>query len=75
MSSSQPQQGTTYTCPMHHEIQRNQPGDCPTCGMHLVPTTEQHPAQTYSCPMHPEIRRNQPGDCPTCGMHLVPVQD
>lgn len=25
-----------YTCPMHPEIIRDAPGDCPICGMHLV---------------------------------------
>lgn len=25
-----------YTCPMHPEIIRNKPGNCPICGMHLV---------------------------------------
>jgi Cu+-exporting ATPase len=29
--------GTLYTCPMHPEIVRNAPGDCPLCGMALVP--------------------------------------
>ncbi|MFH1093666.1 MAG: copper-translocating P-type ATPase [Candidatus Omnitrophota bacterium] len=24
-----------YTCPMHPEIERDKPGDCPKCGMHL----------------------------------------
>ena len=28
--------GTSYTCPMHPEIVRNAPGDCPLCGMALV---------------------------------------
>ncbi len=28
---------TAYTCPMHPEIVRNAPGDCPICGMALVP--------------------------------------
>ena len=28
---------TIYTCPMHPEIVRNAPGDCPLCGMALVP--------------------------------------
>ena len=27
----------TYTCPMHPEIVRDAPGDCPLCGMALVP--------------------------------------
>ncbi|EMK00580.1 MULTISPECIES: copper-translocating P-type ATPase [unclassified Leptospira] len=26
-----------YVCPMHPEIRRDQPGDCPICGMSLVP--------------------------------------
>jgi len=32
--------GTVYTCPMHPEIRRTEPGDCPTCNMHLVPEDE-----------------------------------
>ena len=28
---------TKYTCPMHPEIVRDAPGDCPICGMALVP--------------------------------------
>src|SRR5512134_3226881 len=27
----------TYTCPMHPEIVREEPGDCPICGMALEP--------------------------------------
>ena len=26
-----------YTCPMHPEIVRSEPGSCPICGMHLEP--------------------------------------
>ena len=29
--------GIVYTCPMHPEIVRDAPGDCPICGMALVP--------------------------------------
>jgi P-type Cu+ transporter len=29
--------GATYTCPMHPEIIRDQPGSCPLCGMALEP--------------------------------------
>ena len=29
--------GTIYTCPMHPEIRRDQPGTCPICGMALEP--------------------------------------
>ena len=39
--------GTKYTCPMHPEIVRDAPGDCPICGMALepmgVPTGEEGP--------------------------------
>jgi len=39
--------GTKYTCPMHPEIVRDGPGDCPICGMALepmgVPTGEEGP--------------------------------
>jgi len=28
---------TQYTCPMHPEIIRDEPGDCPKCGMALEP--------------------------------------
>ncbi|HET7710227.1 MAG TPA: heavy metal translocating P-type ATPase [Sphingomicrobium sp.] len=29
--------GTIWTCPMHPEIRRNRPGNCPICGMALEP--------------------------------------
>ena len=29
--------GTTYTCPMHPEVQQDHPGNCPKCGMSLEP--------------------------------------
>ncbi len=32
-------EGTKYTCPMHPEIVRDHPGDCPKCGMALEPMT------------------------------------
>jgi Cu+-exporting ATPase len=31
--------GAQYTCPMHPEIVRDAPGDCPICGMALEPMT------------------------------------
>ncbi len=36
-STQEPPAATAYTCPMHPEIVRNAPGDCPICGMALVP--------------------------------------
>ena len=29
-----------WTCPMHPEVRKDGPGDCPKCGMHLVPEGE-----------------------------------
>lgn len=67
--------GAIYYCPMHCEGDKtyDKPGDCPVCGMDLVP--EAAPKKTqFTCPMHPEIIKDQPGDCPICGMDLVPLQ-
>src|SRR4029077_5613193 len=30
-----------YTCPMHPEVTTDHPGNCPKCGMKLVPIKEQ----------------------------------
>ena len=32
-----PPAGAIYTCPMHPEIRRDHPGNCPKCGMTLEP--------------------------------------
>ena len=37
---------TVYTCPMHHQIIRDSPGDCPICGMTLVKKETGGPAGT-----------------------------
>jgi Cu+-exporting ATPase len=42
--------GTIYTCPMHPQIRRSEPGNCPICGMALEPevaTAEQGPSAEY----------------------------
>ena len=63
-----------YSCVMHPEIRREQPGSCPKCGMALVKIVDTAPGIRieYVCPMHPEIVRNEPGSCPKCGMALEP---
>ncbi len=66
--------GPRYTCPMHPEIVRDAPGNCPKCGMTLTAILAAIPhAAEYTCPMHPEVRSPQPGSCPKCGMALVPT--
>ncbi|HRG38876.1 MAG TPA: heavy metal-binding domain-containing protein, partial [Bacteroidia bacterium] len=30
-----------YTCPMHPEIIQDKPGDCPKCGMKLIPVSKE----------------------------------
>jgi Cu+-exporting ATPase len=32
---------TTYTCPMHPEVQQNKAGKCSKCGMELVPQQQE----------------------------------
>ena len=34
-----PSSNTQYTCPMHHQIIRDKPSNCPICGMTLEPMT------------------------------------
>ncbi|WP_066591675.1 heavy metal translocating P-type ATPase [Sphingomonas pruni] len=36
-AASEPVSGTIWTCPMHPEIRRDRPGNCPICGMTLEP--------------------------------------
>lgn len=75
----QMQQNTTakpkavkYTCPMHPEVVKDQPGECPKCGMPLVEKKEkQMSAKMYTCKMHPEVVMSEPGKCPKCGMALI----
>lgn len=66
--------GTRWICPMDPEIDEDEPGDCPICGMALEPDKPQSTKQTkYTCPMHPEVLEDEPGDCPKCGMALEPT--
>lgn len=40
---------TSYTCSMHPQIRKNEPGDCPICGMDLIPLENEE--NTASDPM------------------------
>jgi Cu+-exporting ATPase len=35
---------TVYTCPMHPDVRRSEPGTCPQCGMQLEPREEKSSA-------------------------------
>jgi len=65
-----------YTCPMHPEVIKDKPGECPKCGMALEPMAPTAASQKteWICPMHPEIVRDESGECPKCGMALEPRQ-
>ena len=30
---------TIYTCPMHSQVKKSEPGRCPACGMELIPVS------------------------------------
>jgi len=76
---------TVYVCPMpeHVSIVYNHPGNCPICGMALVPVTASALKKIqpggkvlyYTCPMpeHASVHEDKPGKCPLCGMTLIPV--
>lgn len=65
-----------YHCPMHPTYVSDRPGDCPICGMRLVPVErvdgrrpEAEPSPTaasgiapgkFLCPMHPEVGSDDP---------------
>jgi membrane fusion protein, copper/silver efflux system len=72
-----------YYCPMHPGVQQDHPGDCPICGMTLVPRKKAAPTAAappapgdtaaagpgaYWCPMHPEVTSDDPeARCAKCG--------
>ncbi len=83
---AQAPQRARFHCPMHPTYVKDTPGDCPICGMRLVPVEEEQeavesappepdPAEArFHCPMHPTYVKDTPGDCPICSMRLVPVE-
>lgn len=39
-TSEKADQGQTYTCSMHPQVRKSEPGDCPICGMELIPVDD-----------------------------------
>jgi Cu(I)/Ag(I) efflux system membrane fusion protein len=72
-----------YHCPMHPTYVSDKPGNCPICGMKLVPTESPSPGTTasparkiayYRSPMDPAVRSATPAK-DSMGMNFVPVYE
>jgi Cu2+-exporting ATPase len=48
-----------YTCPMHPEIVKNEPGSCPKCGMNLVPVDATVKEHSHSHHQHTETKKEE----------------
>lgn len=77
-----------YHCPMHPSYRSDKPGDCPICGMKLVPDDEQEPPGPaaphapasrkilyYRDPANPDFKSDKPGLNPETGNELEPVYE
>src|ERR1700687_1394892 len=54
-----PTEKTLYTCSMHPQVVQDHPGNCPICGMKLVPLRKQQPTAAQdrqSTGGHPKIK-------------------
>jgi Cu(I)/Ag(I) efflux system membrane fusion protein/cobalt-zinc-cadmium efflux system membrane fusion protein len=67
--------GGVFSCPRdsHAHVVQHGPGDCPECGMKLVPAEETSGRTYYTCPMesHSHVVAGEAGKCPECGMTLI----
>lgn len=52
------QSHSTYTCPMHPEVQQKAPGTCPKCGMQLVPADGKQSHE--GMPQHGQMMEGDP---------------
>lgn len=73
---------TNYTCPMHTQIIRGEPGTCPVCGMDLVPMSSSHELSVDSSllpllkPVNEQVISTMPAITAESGtkIYSVPVQ-
>ncbi|MBD3224803.1 MAG: efflux RND transporter periplasmic adaptor subunit [Caldithrix sp.] len=88
-NTGQAQEQQLWTCGMHPEVIKEEPGQCPKCGMDLVPvkqSTAQATGQTeteaeghgqilyWQAPMDPNEIYDKPGKS-KMGMDLIPVYE
>ncbi|PYL62726.1 MAG: hypothetical protein DMF25_11590, partial [Verrucomicrobia bacterium] len=62
-SPTPPAPAQRYTCVMHPEIVMDHPGNCPKCGMKLVPLKEESPkphAKIDNHSMHAAMKHDDP---------------
>lgn len=73
----QEEQNQLYTCPMHPQIIQDKPGECPICGMKLVPITKEEKKKEkktmYRSTMNPNEVSDKPGK-DSMGMEMVPFE-
>ncbi|MDR9442600.1 MAG: heavy metal-binding domain-containing protein, partial [Schleiferiaceae bacterium] len=50
---------TTFTCSMHPQIRQKEPGDCPICGMELIPVAQApgHQKDSLAVAMSPTAQK------------------
>ena len=61
--------------PEHYHVLQYGEGNCPECGMALVPVEETDNQNVYVCPMTEcGVVQDHEGTCPVCGMNLVKYQ-